>query len=321
MKFLLTGGTGFIGSHMAELLIASGHEVVCPVRDTSSLRHLNGIPVQVIALEGIEQHISGNTRLDYVIHLAAATRARDYDGYRASNVVLTQRLLDLFAGRQAATPIKRFVLVSSQAVAGPSPDCTTQVKESVQPAPVSLYGRSKLEAENEAGAYMDRVPITIVRPPTVFGPRDTDVLGVFRAARFGFAPYLAGPERLVSIIYVKDLVEGILEAAMSETSEGKTYFLANRDPVVWKDFCLHVARVMGKRALAVPVPVSVMAVAALAGDLLSKLTGKVTLFRSEKFDEMKQIAWVCSAEKAFVELGWSGNTPMSEAIRETADWY
>ena len=102
MKVLVTGGTGFIGSHMAELLVARGCDVVCPVRDISTLRHLDGISVRVIALDKLEQELAPATGFDYVIHLAAATRARDYEGYRAGNVELTRRLLEFFAGSQAA---------------------------------------------------------------------------------------------------------------------------------------------------------------------------------------------------------------------------
>lgn len=321
MRILVTGATGFIGSHMAELILAKGWEAVCPVRNLLALRNLKGIPARVIAIEDLDAEISNKGPFDYVIHLAGATRASDYNGYRRTNVERTQELLEKFANCECRASLKRFVLVSSQAATGPSTDDGACRTESDPLCPVSLYGRSKAEAEEVALRYKDRLPITIIRPPTVFGPRDTDVLGVFKCAAYRLAPCIAGPDRLVSIIYVEDLAEGILAAAFSPASEGEIYFLANPKPVVWREFGLEVARVMGKRAMAVPVPLFAMKLLAFAGDIVGKTRGVTPLFRTEKLDEMKQIAWVCSPEKAFTDLGWKPRFPLAEAIKKTAEWY
>ena len=170
MKALVTGATGFIGSHMAELLVEKGWEVVCPVRDMSNLRHLSGIQARAIPLADVGSEVGKNQGFDYVIHLAGATRARDYRGYREANVESTRRLLELFSNPVTNSNLKRFVLIGSQAACGPSPDDGTPVTESDPLCPVSLYGRSKREAEEVALSFTDRVPVTIIRPPTVFGP-------------------------------------------------------------------------------------------------------------------------------------------------------
>lgn len=306
---------------MVELILAKGWEVVCPVRNPSSLRNLKGIPARVVAIGDLDAEISNNGPFDYVIHLAGATRALDYNGYWQSNVKWTQDLLERFADSGCKDSLKRFVLISSQAATGPSPDDGACRTESDPLCPVSLYGCSKAEAEEVALGYKDRVPITIVRPSTVFGPRDTDVLGVFKCARYRLAPFIAGPDRLVSIIYVEDLVEGILAAALAKGTEGEVYFLANHEPVVWREFALEVARVMGTKAVALPIPLSAMKFMALAGDIVGKLRGATQLFRSEKLEEMKQIAWVCSPEKAYEHFQWKPRFLLAEAIKKTAQWY
>jgi nucleoside-diphosphate-sugar epimerase len=321
MRALLTGATGFIGSHMAELLVAKGWEVVCAVRTESGLRHLEGACVQLVTLDNLEDWVLHNDPVDYVIHVAAATRARNYDGYRKANVELTRGLLERLAEPRLSNALKRFVLVSSQGAAGPSPDGKMPVTESDPPHPVSLYGRSKLEAEQITLSYADLVPVTIVRPSTVFGPRDTDVLGLFRAAKFGLAPCLSGPPRLVSIIYVQDSIRGILAAATSDRSVGQTYFLANPEPVVWREFSLQVCRIMGRRGILLPLPLPLMRIVAAVGDQISKYTGFTPLFRTEKLEEIKQIAWVCSTEKAHDDLGWQAETAVPDAVRVTAEWY
>ncbi|MEW6351773.1 MAG: NAD(P)-dependent oxidoreductase [Thermodesulfobacteriota bacterium] len=321
MRFLVTGATGFIGSHMVEAILKRGWEVVCPVRDPSRLRNLEGMPAQICTLGEIADLVRRVNPFDYVIHLGGATRAEDYAHYTRANVDWTMELLELCVDPRCRRAPARFVLVSSQAAAGPCTEGTRPVVESDAPRPVSLYGKSKLEAEHKAARYMDRLPITIVRPPTVFGPRDRDVLNVFLWAKRGLVTYIAGPDRLVSIVYVQDLVEGILAAAMSERSVGETYFLANPFPVVWREFSMQVAEALGKNPWTIPVPVPVLRVAALGGDLVKRLTGATPLMRSEKLDEMRQLAWVCAAEKASRDLGWEATTPLREAIDKTSRWY
>jgi nucleoside-diphosphate-sugar epimerase len=320
-KALVTGGTGFIGSHMVELLLAEGWQVVCPVRNPKNLRNLEGLQVDIIQFDRLQKEIGLIKDTDYVFHIGGATRGINYDDYRSANVDLTRMLLEFFDSTISNQLLKRFVLVSSQASVGPSPDNGEPVTEEHSAAPLSMYGRSKLEAERIAATFMGGLPITVVRPPTVFGPRDTDVLGVFKCACYRFAPCIAGPDRLVSIIYVKDLVRGILAAARSDLARGSTYFLSNPEPVVWREFALRIARVMGCRAVMLPVPISIMKLASLAGEFAGRITGEPSLLRTEKFEEMKQLAWVCSANKALQQLNWQPDTPLDNAIQETAKWY
>jgi nucleoside-diphosphate-sugar epimerase len=321
MRFLVTGATGFVGSHLAELLVLRGEEVVCPVRNTDKLRYLKNIPVKVVDFNLLEPFLKHDGSFDYVIHLAAATRGLHYHDYWKANVDQTRRLLELFASEAQGKCLKRFVLVSSQAAAGPSSHDGRPVVETDPPNPLSSYGESKLEAERLTLSYSKILPITVVRPPTVFGPRDGDVLGVFKCAQWGFVPYIAGPDRLVSLIYVEDLVEGILTAAQNPIAEGKTYFIAYSSPVVWREFVLQIAKEMRPKVLAIPVPVHLIKLVALAGDGISRMRGSPTLFRLEKFQEMKQIAWVCSSERARNDLHWTAATPLPQAIRKTANWY
>jgi dihydroflavonol-4-reductase len=321
MKALVTGATGFIGSHMAEFLLARGFSVVCPVRDRTRLKHLQDISAKIIDYDKLDSEINAGEGFDYAIHLAGATRAPDYEAYRVANVERTHDLLKLFCRNGFGDRLKRFVLVSSQAAAGPANDGTRPVRESDVPHPVSDYGRSKLEAEKLVLGYADRVPVTIIRPPTVFGPRDADVLDVFRLAKFRLVPCLAGPDRYISIIYVQDLVEGIYAACVSPDALSSIYFAANPEPVIWRRFVSDVARICGYSAITVPVPLAALRIISAAGDLVGKLSGAAPLLRSEKLQEMLQIAWVCSSEKAYKDLNWLPKTSLEDAIKQTNAWY
>ena len=321
MKALVTGGTGFVGSHVVELLLEEGWEVVCPVRDARNLRNLSGVKVRIIPFEGIEQEARRTPGFNFVIHAAGATRGLNYEQYRQANVEGTRSLLEILARLPLGSTFRRFVLVGSQAAAGPCAEPGVPVAESDNPRPVSLYGKSKLEAERVVLSFACRLPVTIVRPSTVFGPKDRDVLGVFRCAQHGFSPYLGGPDRLFSVIYVEDLARGIREAATAAVQSGETYFLANKTPVSWREFTGEVARVMGCRTMNVPIPLAVMRLASLAGEVAGRVARSPQLLRREKFDEMKQSGWVCSTEKAKRELNWEAQTPLHEALRKTVGWY
>ncbi len=145
------------------------------------------------------------------------------------------------------------------------------------------------------------------------------MLGVFKCARYRLAPCLAGPDRLVSIVYVEDLVDGILAAALSPEAVGQTYFLANPEPVVWREFGVAVARVHG-----IPCVGGAGPAGSHEGSCLGRRYGRQAerfpaIVRTEKLDEMKQIAWVCSPEKAWRELNWRAATPLDRAVAKTAE--
>ena len=321
MRCVVTGATGFIGSHLTKSLLENGFEVLCPVRDTTQLRYLRSIEARVMTFENLEYELTCNDKLDYVFHLAGATRALDYEGYRVANVCLTKQLLNLILNKVDPNYFKRFVFVSSQAVSGPASAPDSCITEHDPPNPVSLYGRSKMEAENLVREYGDHVPYVVVRPSTVFGPCDTDVLGIFKSCKYRIAPCLIGKHRKVSVIFVEDLVIGIMNAAFSERSIRGTYFITNPEPVVWRDFIRNIAEVMGVHVLILPVPGLILRPLGFLADILGRLLGKPLFFRTEKIDEMDQWFWVCSSGKAFRDFGWTPQNSLKENLTKTLIWY
>ncbi len=322
MRCIITGGTGFVGSHVVEIAVRRGFDVLCPVRDTASIGYLKGIPVKTCGLDTLESELRKSSETSYFIHVAGATRASTPSEYHSANVDFTRRLIDMLITTGASVNLKRFVLVSSQAAAGPSKKDYEPVSEDDLCSPISDYGRSKLEGEKIALGFKDQIPLTIVRPPTVFGPRDTDVFGVFKSAKFRITPVVAGPDRVVSIVYVEDLADGIIVSAMAEdVPSGEIFFLANEKPVVWREFAQLVGRSMGYRPFVTPIPLWLMKLVGKAGDFSAKITGKPALMRSEKIREMECLAWVCSSSKARTVLSWVSATPLESAIDKTRDWY
>lgn len=307
----VTGGTGFIGTHLLERLSASGEPVRALVRRRAVLPA--GVePVQgdLLTGAGIAEAVCG---ADTVIHLAGVTKARRPGDYYAGNADATRTLARAIAGRGI-----RFVHVSSLAAIGPSLD-GIPVAEDAEPHPPSVYGKSKLEAER---AVREIAPdAVIVRPAVVYGPRDTDVFKLLRSVSRGVVLEIAGGERRFSAIYVKDLVEGILAAARSPHAPGRDYFLAHPTTLNWSDLAAAAARIMRRtpRVLTIPLPVA-LAIGAVA-EVLARVSGKPSIISREKIREARFPFWTCDTGRATAELGFTAATGIGAGLGETLTWY
>ncbi len=206
---LVTGGTGFIGSHLVERLAAQRRAVRCLVRPSSNLRDFPaGIELAQGDLESGAGLADALHAVDTVIHLAGVTKARSPADYDRGNAAATAQLV----GAAASSGIHRFVHVSSLAAAGPS-SSNGPLSEEDAPRPVSHYGRSKLAGEQfvRQSPLADRA--VIVRPPVVYGPRDRDVYQMIRTVAGGWMLQIGSVRRYFSLVYVGDLVDGLIAAA------------------------------------------------------------------------------------------------------------
>ena len=184
-KVLITGANGFIGSHLVEYLSRHDYEISCLIRKTSNLQWLEKSSVEFITGEITDKTslVHAVTEKDYIFHLASLTKAISPVDYYRVNTEGAKNLLQACAMHNPA--LKRFVLVSSQAAAGPSPS-EKAIDETFPPHPITDYGKSKWEAEKIAREYMEKIPITIIRPPAVYGPRDRDVYVQFKMVKGGW---------------------------------------------------------------------------------------------------------------------------------------
>ena len=324
-KVLVTGSTGFIGSRVVEALIRQAVPVRVLLRpeSVSSGRSLESNGVEVCHAgygdpEALGRAVEGVGR---IIHLAGVTRAIDDDGFTAGNVMPVENLLR--AVRACNPGLERFMLVSSLAAAGPATASSPGVRETDRPAPVSAYGRSKLLGEEVAMRYMNEVPLTIVRPPAVYGPGDRDILEVFRMMRKGVLVSAgSGGKQRFSMIHVDDLVEGMLAALRSDAAVGQLYFLTSPSPYGWNEVVAAARPVLGfGRLLRIGLPVPlVFGLGTLLG-AVAGLTGKPALINRDKANELTQDYWTCSPEKAARELGFTAKIPLAEGVESTLKWY
>lgn len=320
MRALVTGGQGFVGSHLCARLVARGDGVRVLARASSNLANLAGIDVDVVRGDVTEPETlrSAVAGCDVVFHVAGALKGlREQDLYRV-NADGTRNLLATAADAQPRP--SRFVYVSSLAAAGPSPGGKAPRTEAMPLQPLTWYGHSKLAGENAVRGTAG-LDWTIVRPPIVFGPRERDVLGYFRIARRGFLPVVGFSDRHYSLLYVDDLVDGLIRAAAAPAAVGQVYFLAGPEVVSWVELGQLIASALGVAGRPLRLPEFVAAAAGRIADLYALARGQPEIFSSQKVIEMLAPAWVCSADKAARDFGWRASTPLPDALATTARWY
>jgi nucleoside-diphosphate-sugar epimerase len=327
---LVTGASGFIGRHLVRRLIGLGDRVSCLVRATSCIDELKSAGAQLITGDVTDRASVGRalamSQAGIVFHLAGLTKALRTDDFLRVNAGGVESVAAACADR---TDKPVLVVVSSLAAAGPCAVGRPRV-ESDAPTPVSAYGCSKLAGELAAAKYAGAVPISVVRPPIVFGPGDRGTLEMFRPiARWGIHAVPGRGERRFSLVHVADLVEGLLLAAEKgerlhpNGSPGQgLYFLAAEDDPTYTELGQAIAIALGKkRATVVRLPKPLVKLVGLCGDAMTWIRQRPAWVNSDKMTETLAGSWTCSSAKARTHLGWSPTHTLAERLRETAQWY
>jgi nucleoside-diphosphate-sugar epimerase len=318
VNVFVTGGTGFVGSHLVNALRARGDAVACLVRRPALAQTLGwGSDIRLVRgdLDDENALAEGCRGAAVVFHVAGKIVARDADEFMATNRDGTANVLE--AARDAG--VGRFVLVSSLAVAGPT-TVGHPIDERRPPAPVTDYGRSKLAAEVLVRAMP--LPWTIVRPPVVYGEWDRGTLKIFQLAKRGVAPVFGDGSQELSVIHAEDLARALIAAAVSPTSPGHVYFAAHPTTTTSRALVLAAGRAVGRRPpRIVPVPPVVARGILWATGTLAHLAGRATLLSADKGNEYLAPAWTCRSDALTQDTGWRAEIGLDAGLRRTADWY
>ena len=322
MRVVVTGGTGFVGSHLVDALLEQDQDVVCLVRSVAKAERVfpNRAPRLVQGdLTNDEALLRAVDHADVVYHIAGLIAARSRRELFDTNVEASRRLIEHVERR--APRLQRFIYVSSLAAAGPTRR-GRPIEEQHTPAPVSAYGESKLGGEH--AVKTSELPWTIIRPPAVYGPRDTEFLKLVKLARSPVVPLMSRPDQEFSFIYASDLTSALVHAQQG-VALAKTYFASHVETVTSASLIRDIAQaVVGTdrrppRLLRIPPFLTRLTLTTTGA--LARLFGKATVLNSDKANEFLAEAWTCSAAALRADTGWEATTPMAEGWRETVAWY
>ena len=311
-RFALTGATGFVGSHLLDRL--GDRDVALLVRgerDASALAR----PRRTIVRGGVEDAgaldalVSG---ADVVVHVAGRVAARSEAEFLAANRDGTAAV----AAACARAAVRRLVYVSSLAVTGPS-EAGHPVHDDTWPRPVTPYGRSKLAGEEAVRA--SGVAHVVVRPPVVYGPRDRQILRLFRLAKRGVVPLLGDGAQLLSLVHATDLADALIAAA--EAPAGRVYHAAHPEVVTQRALAEAIGRAVGRSPRLVPLPPPVVRAGLAVSALAARVVRRPTLLDPAKAPELLAAAWTCTADGLARDTGWEARIPLAAGLAGTAAWY
>jgi nucleoside-diphosphate-sugar epimerase len=316
MRALVTGATGFVGGHLVEVLRRQGVEVTALARSPRKAESLSGLGVRVVPGDlhdaaALANAVEGQ---EVVYHVAGVVAARDESEFLRANRDGTANLVR--AGAAAGRP--RIVLVSSMAAAGPAIPGRPLTGAEV-PAPVTAYGRSKLESERVVTA--SGLPWTIVRPPTVYGPRDREVLKVFRIARWGIAPVFGDGKQQLSAVHGADLGDALAAIGATPATSGRTYYACHPEVFTSAEFVRAIAAAMGKRVAVVPVAHGLGRTMLAVTEAGARLSRRPTILTRDKANEFFQLAWTGDPAALTQDTGWRAAHDLRSGLADTYQWY
>ncbi len=322
MNCLVTGATGFVGSHLCESLEKENHHVYALTRPSSLSRLPDQHNYRVIEgdLDSKNKFAHYAEELDVVFHLAAVTKAiKDQDFY-SINVDGTLSLLE---GLRRGGFRGRFVLLSSLAASGPSEPSTHLRIETDKSRPVSSYGKSKLRAEK---AVKSKLPpnctYTILRPGAIYGPREHEIYEILKVMnKLGLAINF-GQGTSTQMTHVEDVVNALLLSAFNQKAAGKTYFVNDEDVWSFTKIVALLEEQLNRRIRIIPLPYwSASALATLydfAGYIFRK---PLSPLNRDKVNELRESLWAADSSLIRRELLWKPAYQLPEGLEETMKWY
>ncbi|WP_285058269.1 NAD-dependent epimerase/dehydratase family protein [Pedobacter ginsengisoli] len=320
-KVLITGATGFVGYHLIEKAVGAGLDVYAAVRPNSNRSHLSEFKIRYIDLnytavgdlvKTLEEH-----QFNYIIHAAGTTKAKTSADYNKINAEYTKNLA--LAAVTAKISLEKFVFVSSLAALGPLIDLSERIQDDTPAHPVTNYGASKLLAERYL-LEIAGLPLIIIRPTAVYGPREKDIFILFKSISRGLEPHIGSFKQHLSFVYVKDLADVIVNALFA-TVNGKQYNVS--DGYVYNRYVLAdtVKKALNKKTFKFHIPVGVVSLMASFMDLLYRYSKNTPALNKEKMAELTAVNWACNIDSAKKDLGYAPQFDLGRGIQDTIKWY
>jgi nucleoside-diphosphate-sugar epimerase len=320
--FLLVGATGFIGSQLAEHLVAKDHRLTISYRPSSNLDKLSHINFEKIILnfEDIEDMVEtlNHVSPDYIIYNSGITKAKTQTEFDLVNIEYAVNLAKAIL--KIDQSVKKFIYMSSIAAHGPAEFQNENILRTSQPThPVTMYGKSKQEAERRL-AKISGLPYLFLRPTIVYGPNEKDLYTVFKLVNRGLGMYSGRGDQKYSFIYISDLVK-IIEAASVKNGKSKCYFVTDGNYYSPKELNTCISQELGKEILQFGLSLHLLKIVAYISELFGKLSSAVPALNLDKLNEIKAQNWNCDIQPLIDEIGVVPEIDLREGIKRTVKWY
>ena len=321
-KVLITGASGFIGFHLIEAALSKRLDVYAAVRPGSDIGHLKEYDIKYCELDytnvkELAKQLAA-TGCHYIIHAAGATRAGSQQMYDTVNATYAFNLASA-ALEGLGSQLRKFVFVSSLAAVGPLNSRNALIREDVVPAPVTGYGRSKLLAEQQLKA-LPSLPLIVLRPTAVYGPRERDIFIMLRSIQRGIEPYIGRVEQQLSFVYVKDLVDAAIQSLFCNGSHRK-FNISDGGSYDQYELANLSKQILNKKTFRFHLPYNIVKGLAFTMEKMSGWRGKTPVLNREKLHELTAINWQCSIEEAKTHLGFRPQYSLKQGLWETLQWY
>lgn len=319
-KVLITGASGFLGSHLITSALEKGLDVYAAVRKSSDVRHLKNLPISWSYLDyedpaALQKELA-EKRFNYIIHAAGVTKAvkqEDFNHINASYAVNLAKAIDLSEGY-----FKKMVFISSLAAIGPLNDNSALITEETSPRPVTAYGRSKLLAEQQLSALP--VPLTILRPTAVYGPRDKEIFVMVKALTKGLDAYIGRISQQLSFVHGKDMGDIAVQSLFID-APGKAYNISDGNHYNKYQFADIINTLLNKKAFRVHLPVGMVKALAFLLETVNGMLKRPTMISREKLRELAAVNWGCDISKARSELHFNPQFDLQRGLEDSISWY
>lgn len=322
-KILVTGASGFVGSHLVEAACLAGFEVHAAVRKSSQVSEITPFVTKFIYPDFNDSaalaDMFATGQYDYAIHAAAMTKAKTHEQLVEVNVGVTHRFLQ--GAFSSEFPPKRVVFVSSLAAIGPVAYTDQPITENSPYHPVTDYGRSKQAAEEMIREQFADKPITVIRPTAVYGPREKDLFILFETMNKGLDAYIGTAPQKLTFVYVKDLVDVLLRACVSEQHGLTTFNITDGEVYSRYDMADVFKKTLGRKLLRIHVPFGVVQKVAQISKWLYRKSSKTPVIYPERLGELTAQNWGCDISKAQRMLAYLPKYNLATGLAESLLWY
>lgn len=322
-KILITGASGFVGSHLVEEALRRNLEVYAGVRRSSSREYLKDERLHFIEIDfsGVERMTEqfSRERFDYIIHNAGVVTAPKLQDYWTVNCDYVKNFTKALIA-SGAVP-EKFTFISSLAAYGPASgvDLSEFLKEDDERKPINTYGEAKLAAERYLMSLPD-FPYVVVRPAGVYGPREREIFTFFKLIKNGLEGYIGFRKQHLAFVHVQDLARVVLDATVSDVSR-RSYFLSDGKHYSQQDMGRISRLVLGKKTVRLYVPVALVRGVAWALEQFGKLSGSYPALNLEKVRILESMNWKCDIEPLRRDFNFHPKYDLESGLEDTLRWY